>query len=308
MTTDSATARRRPWAAVALAAILAITAAWWALALWPLGTGAPEWLVRTREVCFGASRHTLPTAGGWLLLIGEPVGMIAFLVMVWGAELRTDLRRLNAHLPGRLLLMVGMAAVVLGLAGAARRVMSITGWGVREPFAVLPPLPERGTDPAPPLALVDQRGDTVRLADLRGEWTLVTFAFGHCPDVCPAIVQDTRRVRAAEGTDDLRLLIVTLDPWRDAPAQLPAIARDWGLTERDHILSGAVADVSATLDRWRIGRIRDTATGDITHGATVIVVDPEGRVAWRIDGAILRLHDALRTVARERGAAAAGAG
>ena len=30
----------------------------------------------------------LPDAGGWLLLIGQPIGMIGVLVAVWGAELR----------------------------------------------------------------------------------------------------------------------------------------------------------------------------------------------------------------------------
>jgi len=70
----------------ALATILAITAAWWALALWPLA-GAPAWLARTREVCFGAAPGGLPDAGGWILLIGEPVGLVTVLAVVWGGAL-----------------------------------------------------------------------------------------------------------------------------------------------------------------------------------------------------------------------------
>ena len=47
-----------------LAAVGVITAAWWALALWPFDAGAPTWLVRTRFACFGAADNGLPHAGG----------------------------------------------------------------------------------------------------------------------------------------------------------------------------------------------------------------------------------------------------
>ena len=42
-------------ALLTLVAIIAITAAWWALALWPVGASAPEWLARTRSACFGGN-------------------------------------------------------------------------------------------------------------------------------------------------------------------------------------------------------------------------------------------------------------
>ncbi len=279
---------------MALAGILLISVGWWVLALWPLDPTAPAWLVRTREVCFGASRQTLPSPVGWALLVGEPLGLLAMLVLVWGDALRADLRRLNARPRSRAVLMLGAAVVVLGLGATVRRVRNVTGWGVREAFVPLPPLPERDDRAAETLALVDQHGDSVRLTDFRGRWVLVTFAFAHCADICPAIVADVRRVRAAEGATDVPLLIVTLDPWRDAPPQLPGIARDWALRGEDRILSGEVATVTAALNRWRIGRVRDGDTGDVLHGSVVVLVDPEGREAWRIEGAIQRLHDALR--------------
>jgi hypothetical protein len=61
-------ARRARVALLALGAILVITASWWAMALWPVAASAPEWFLRTREVCFGATATGLPNAGGWLLL------------------------------------------------------------------------------------------------------------------------------------------------------------------------------------------------------------------------------------------------
>jgi cytochrome oxidase Cu insertion factor (SCO1/SenC/PrrC family) len=290
---------RPPLAVVALAAILGITAAWWALALWPLDATAPDWVVRTREVCFGATRTGLPNAGGWLLLIGEPVGMFGVLYVVWGDDLRAGLAQLHRRSLGRVVSAAVVLLGVIGLFGAARRVADAAGVGAPETFALSAPLPRRTTAPAAPLALADQHGNVTRLADLRGRWVMVTFAFGHCEDICPVIVQHARRARADEGATHVPLWVVTLDPWRDTPDRLPSIATAWELEGEDRVLGGTVAEVTAVLDAWRIARQRDTVTGDVVHGSTIVLVDPEGREAWRIEGAPQRAREALAIIVRE---------
>lgn len=287
---------RPPLAVVALGAILALTAAWWALALWPLGAGAPAWIALTREVCFGATRTELPHAGGWVLLFGEPIGMLALLHVVWGAELRAGLARLHRHVAWRVASGVIVLALASGLVAAARVVTRASGGGLTEPFALNAPLPERSAAPALPLALVDQRGDRTTLASYAGRWVMVTFAFGHCEDICPVIVQHARRARADAGHPEVPLLVVTLDPWRDTPDRLATIAVAWELAPHDRVLGGTVDDVTAALDAWGIARVRDLQTGDIGHGSTLVLVDPEGRAAWRLEGAPDRIREALASI------------
>jgi cytochrome oxidase Cu insertion factor (SCO1/SenC/PrrC family) len=294
---------RPPLAVVALAAILGITAAWWALALWPLGAGAPEWIVVTREVCFGASRTGLPNAGGWLLLVGEPIGMAAVLLVVWGADLRSGLARLHGRWPGRLASAAVVLASVVGLVAAGRRVATAMGTGAPEPFSVAAPLPPRSDAPAPALALTDQFGGTTDLASYRDRWVMVTFAFGHCEDICPVIVDHAKRARSDEGAGEVPLLVITLDPWRDTPDRLGAIATAWGLGADDRVLSGSVAAVNAALDRWAVARTRDETTGELFHGSTIVLVDPDGRTAWRVEGAPQRIREALAVVRQSPAAA-----
>lgn len=284
---------RPPLAVVALAAILVITAAWWALALWPLEPSAPQWLLRTREVCFGATHSGLPHAGGWLLLIGEPIGLLGFLVVAWGAELREGLARVQSRLSGQLLVLAVVVAVVSGLFASVRRVAAASGGGGGEPFALNATLPARGAAPAPGLALVDQHGEQVSLGQFKGRWVLVTFAFGHCEDICPVIVEHARRARADEGAEEMPILVVSLDPWRDTPDRLAGIATAWGLEGEDRVLGGSIESVNAALDRWRIARERDLDTGMIAHGSTLVLVDPVGREAWRVEGAPQRIREAI---------------
>ena len=84
------TSTTRAWVALgALGTVLAITIGWWALALWPVDAETPAWFVRTREVCFGAMASGLPNAGGWLLLVGQPLGMLLILVIGWPDSVST---------------------------------------------------------------------------------------------------------------------------------------------------------------------------------------------------------------------------
>ena len=281
-------------AVVALAAIIAITAGWWTLALWPLDATAPEWVIRTREICFGASHTGLPHLGGWLLLIGEPVGMFAVLFVVWGGDVRAGLARFNQRFAGKLVSAAVVLLCVVGLVAAGQRVASAAGSNADETFALSPPLGARGSVPAEEFALLNQHGGITRLADYRGRWVMVTFAFGHCEDICPVIVQHARRARADEGAEDVPILVMTIDPWRDTPDRLATIALGWELGTDDRVLSGSVDDVNATLDAWKIPRQRNPDTGDVMHGSVIVVVDPEGREAWRIEGAPQRVREALK--------------
>lgn len=268
----------------ALAAIVAITAAWWALALAPVAA-APAWLERTREVCFGAAPGGMPDAGGWILLIGEPAGLVAVLAAVWGGALREGLGGALARPIGRVVLGGAALALMTGLGAAARLVAQVRG----EPFylrtasdvtAML--AAGRVDDAAPELRLVDQRGDSVALEDLRGRPVIVTFGFGHCETVCPLTVRAARDAALRLRERGAVLLVVTLDPWRDTPSRTGHVASAWGLGDQMYLLSGAIADVEHMLSRWRVPRVRNLATGDLTHPALVYVVSPAGRIAYAL--------------------------
>jgi protein SCO1/2 len=122
------------------------------------------------------------------------------------------------------------------------------------------------------------------IADVRGSSTLLTFAYGHCSTVCPSIVSDLKIVRRDLGRDDVRIVILTLDPWRDVPERLPMLADHWKLTANDLVLSGTVSAVEAVLDTLGIGRKRNETTGDIDHASTVMLIDRNGKIRARVDG------------------------
>jgi protein SCO1/2 len=274
----------------ALAFLGLVTAVWWTLALWPVSIDAAAWLVRARYVCFNVGPNGLPDASGWLLLIGQPIGMLAALMAIWGAAVRSGLRRVAARTSGRALLGACMLALLAGLTAAGARLAGARGGGAA--FAVEPALPDsypRLDLDAPALGLVDQHGARLELEALHGRPALVTFAFAHCEAVCPAIVRQVVAVQrtlaeAAAPSRVPRVVVVTLDPWRDTPSRLPALAKDYQLGADAFVLSGEIEEVNALLDRWNVARGRDERTGEVAHPPLVYVLDAEGRIAFGATG------------------------
>jgi protein SCO1/2 len=274
------------WPLGSLGILILVTASWWALALWPV-PAAPAWLERTRAVCFNAGPTGLPDRSGWVLLIGEPLGMIALLLAGWRARVAASLARLISSRGGRTLSSIVVIGVVGGLVAAGARVLS-----ARVPPATLPGGPLPGTYPRldrswpSMVGLVDQDGEPFSLERLGGRPVFVTFAYAHCGTVCPIIVRSALSARAQlAGERDLAVVALTLDPWRDTPARLPSIAAQWQLAPGDFALSGSLEDVERALDAWQVPRERDEHTGDLTHPALVYLVEPDGTVAYGSSGA-----------------------
>ena len=293
------TGRRAPRLAMAsLFGILAITIAWWALALWPSADVPPAWLLRTRQVCFNSGPSGLPGPSGWMLLIGQPIGMVALLMAIAGDSVRLGLRQATESRRGLMGVSLLMAAPLVGLVLTGFRVAGAPGdaeW-IAVAEQVVPDSYPRLDRDAPALGLMDQHGDTVRWDRFQGGPVLVTFGFGHCPSICPLMIRNALRVQETfrgEGVE-VPVVVVTLDPWRDTPSRLPHLAEQFGIGENAFVLSGPIDEVNRVLDGLEVPRERDAQTGDVVHPSLVYVLDENGTVAYGATGHAPLMEELLR--------------
>lgn len=141
--------------------------------------------------------------------------------------------------------------------------------------------------PAPDFALVDQHGEPVTLASLRGRPVLLDFVFTRCPGPCPVQTGIHRDVR--EGLDPsararVHSVSVTLDPAYDTPEVLREYARARRLdTEGWSFVTGPVEEVEAVVAAYGVGSIRQP-DGDIVHTLVTFLIDAEGNIAKRYLG------------------------
>ena len=98
---------------------------------------------------------------------------------------------------GRIALTAAAAALVVGLGLAGARVVSAStpdvSWRPR-PTCRLPPTRDSTGRPRRS-GCMDQHGEMLTLEALVGRPALVTFAFGHCETVCPAVVHAALEVQ-----------------------------------------------------------------------------------------------------------------
>jgi protein SCO1 len=73
-----------------------------------------------------------------------------------------------------------------------------------------------------PFSLVDQNGNAVTEAALKGHPSAMFFGYTFCPDVCPATLADMTIWLGdlGEAGDRLKVYFVTVDPERDTPDKI----------------------------------------------------------------------------------------
>ena len=105
--------------------------------------------------------------------------------------------------------------------------------------------------PAPDFALVDQSNNPVNMSQFEGKIVVITFVYTHCPDVCPAVTYQMKKLSEELGDDyneSVVFLSVTVDPERDTPERLASFASDYDaswqfLTSTDDSPVGDMASV-----------------------------------------------------------------
>lgn len=130
---------------------------------------------------------------------------------------------------------------------------------------------ELNAEPAPGFTLTDQRGQPVRLSDLRGSAVALTFIYTNCPDICPLIAQRLRlayeHLPAATRTK-VAMIAVTVDPERDTQQTLRDFSEKHGLAEnpRWYALTGERATLEAVWAAYFISPGSMAKPGHQPHG------------------------------------------
>lgn len=140
---------------------------------------------------------------------------------------------------------------------------------------------------APSFALINQDGAPVNLTDYRGKVVLLYFGFTHCRTYCPATLATWRSVRAQLGpqAEQVGLLFVTVDPWRDTPERLKEYLGQYdptfiGLTGSEEEIEDVTSSYQAYFKHVHEdqGPQDDAGAVLIKHTTLTHVIDQSGRL------------------------------
>jgi protein SCO1/2 len=144
-------------------------------------------------------------------------------------------------------------------------------------------------DLMPNMALWDQSGRLVMKKDFLGHPLALNFVFTSCrvARMCPASSACMKQLgdvlATMPGAAEVRLVTITFDPETDTPGVLRAYADGYGIDHARHrFLTGDAGQIKDLMRHYGIQALRDDGT--IVHNAALIVISPEGRIAYRSEG------------------------
>lgn len=177
-----------------------------------------------------------------------------------------------------------IVAAVLSLVGGALVIF------INVQFAQL--IPQHATVLPSPLALpnfalTDGAGQIFDRDSLRGEWHLVFFGFTHCPDICPATLQQLAiardKVNAMEGEGSKvfpQIILISVDPERDSPATMREYVANFGNGITG--VTGDIDELRKLTSAFGIFFEKVTTEGavegdnyDVAHSAVVLLINPQ---------------------------------
>lgn len=134
---------------------------------------------------------------------------------------------------------------------------------------------------APAIALHNDRGERVTLAQYRGKVVLVTFLYAHCPDVCPLIASNLRVALKLLGAraSKAQLLAVSVDPKGDTARTVRHFLAAHELLGRMQYLIGSPSELARTWKAWSVGSKREVGQPElVAHSALVYGISASGRL------------------------------
>jgi protein SCO1/2 len=183
----------------------------------------------------------------------------------------------------------GLGLILLGL---------VLWFTIARPVKVVPRI-----KPMPVIALSDQYGLPINSSDLLGRMVVINFTYTTCGAECGSQrvgLVALREALRAEGLlgSQVTFLTVSIDPARDTPEALQTYAAQLGADRETWRFATGNPDEVKALVGGELGiyYARPDADGVIKHEQNVLLVDSNGILRARYDGAALNQARVLRDI------------
>jgi protein SCO1/2 len=141
------------------------------------------------------------------------------------------------------------------------------------------------------IKLVDQSGNNVSLASLKGKPMLVDFIYTTCPGPC--LMETAKFANVALRLGDklgskVTLVSITVDPEHDGPKQLLQYSQQQGADAKGwYFLTGSPADIDRALAGFKIIREKEP-DGSVGHVVSMVLVNGDGAKVHEYSGEVVK--------------------
>lgn len=151
-----------------------------------------------------------------------------------------------------------------------------------------------GGTPAPSFNLIDQNGNKVSLAGLRGKVVALSFLYTHCLDVCPLTAEKFRQAADSLGpaATGVSFVGISVDPDGDTPDRVLLFLAAHQMSDRMLYLTGPRADLESIWQSYYLfiatpvptpGALLDSTVG---HSDRIVLLDRAGNERVNLDSTV----------------------
>lgn len=133
--------------------------------------------------------------------------------------------------------------------------------------------------------LQDVYGKPFTKADVLGKWTVLSFGFTRCPDVCPVTLanfRDELNALPLNSRDRIQFVFVTVDPETDTPELLKTFVQNYHTSIRP--VTGTLEDLKKFAHMVHASFAKE-GQGEVglytmAHSPQYFVINPDGK--WQV--------------------------
>ena len=123
--------------------------------------------------------------------------------------------------------------------------------------------------------------------DYKGDISVISFIYTHCPDVCPVITANMTNIQnQLQDTSGINFIEISFDPERDTPSTLRGYKELYRLNDQFTLLTGDTTTVNDLLERLEIVAMKvsadtvgpDSSSYAMRHSNTLYLMDENGRI------------------------------
>lgn len=133
-----------------------------------------------------------------------------------------------------------------------------------------------------PFQLVDQEGQPITEAALKGKWSAIYFGFTYCPDVCPTSLQALAEGLKKLGPKgkDIQTFLISVDPERDTPAVMKAYVANPSFPQGLRGLTGTPEQIATVAKAYKLYYKKDGDGPDyqVQHQSVIYLMNPKGEM------------------------------
>ena len=146
-------------------------------------------------------------------------------------------------------------------------------------------------------SLINQDGESVTFPDdFKGSPLVVGFIYTNCPDICPFITTNVKKIYNADThPDGTQFALITFDPERDTPDVLKSYAGVFDMDEDPfHFLTGSPDEIERLMERVNIRKAvsseHETDSGELiyflSHSDKILLIDRQSRLVFDYGGSM----------------------